>query len=632
VALLPLALIGAIIAWWGLKEGAYFGVVFLPGAMILLCLLAALLVFAPWPASLRGPARVGLISLLVLAAWTGVSTLWSPMPDVAVADAQRVLAYAVAFALGLWLCLLLGRRMVLSLAPLAGAGALVAVITLVTIWTGTNAEEYLEVDATLQFPLGYRNANAAFFVMAAWPLLVFASSRDLPWWLRGGLAAATTLCIELAILAQSRGTVFAVVAGAAMLVAAHPARLRVLGWLALSIAPAVLALPWLLDVFQAGGENTSASIPPLHEACRAVAATTFISLILGFVAARAGQRVQLSPGARRTVGRGLLACVALVLMAGVVGLARTEGGPVGFFERHSEELTAGTPDLSSKGSRFGLDLRSSRGDFWRVAWDDFTGNPVAGTGAGGFRPSYVLNRDLNTVDPEDPHSVQLLMASELGVGGFLLFAGFFIGGVVGALRSRRLGPSAAALAAGALAIAAYWLLHASVEWFWSYPAITLPAVFALGAAAAPALIRPPPRSSTPRRFILAGVAVIAALSMIPFLLSERLTNDALEGGQADLDGTYSELEDAADLNPTSVRPLATEAVIAESAGDRQRALAALDRAEKRQPDEWTLYYLEARVLAPIDPAGAQRALEEAKALNPIGLEVDELAAQLGITV
>jgi tetratricopeptide (TPR) repeat protein len=119
--------------------------------------------------------------------------------------------------------------------------------------------------------------------------------------------------------------------------------------------------------------------------------------------------------------------------------------------------------------------------------------------------------------------------------------------------------------------------------------------------------------------------------MIPFLLSERLTNDALES-TGDPENAYSELEDAADLNPASVRPLAAEAVIAESEGDRQRALAALDRAEKRIPDEWTLYYLEARVLAPIDPAGAQRALAEAKALNPIGVEVDELATQLGITL
>ena len=54
--------------------------------------------------------------------------------------------------------------------------------------------------------------------------------------------------------------------------------------------------------------------------------------------------------------------------------------------------------------------------------------------------------------------------------------------------------------------------------------------------------------------------------------------------------------------------------------------------EKRVPDEWTLYYLEARVLAPIDPAGASRALIRAKELNPHGTEVDELAQQLGLAL
>ena len=40
-------------------------------------------------------------------------------------------AYAVAFALGLWLCLLLGKRMLQVLVPLAAGASIVAVATLV---------------------------------------------------------------------------------------------------------------------------------------------------------------------------------------------------------------------------------------------------------------------------------------------------------------------------------------------------------------------------------------------------------------------------------------------------------------------------------------------------------------------
>jgi len=65
--------------------------------------------------------------------------------------------------------------------------------------------------------------------------------------------------------------------------------------------------------------------------------------------------------------------------------------------------------------------------------------------------------------PEDPHSVVMLMASELGVPGLLLFGTFLVASVLAILRSRRAGPEAAVLGATALAVAAYWLVHASVE-------------------------------------------------------------------------------------------------------------------------------------------------------------------------
>jgi O-Antigen ligase len=628
-ALLPLVLVGAIIAWWGWKAGAYFGVVFLPGFIILLALLAALLLFAPWPARLRGPDRVALFALLGLAGLTLFSALWSPTPDVAISDAQRVLSYAVAFVVGLWLCLLLGRRMLLALAPLAGAGAIVALATLVALWTGSDAAEFFEVDSTLRYPLGYRNAVAAFFLMALWPMLTLAASRDLDWRVRGFLLATSTLSIELAMLAQSRSSVFAVVAGAAVLVAAHPNRLRILGWLALAALPAAFALPWLLDVYQAEGGKTAESIPPLHAACRAMVVTSLLSLGVGFAAARAGRRFELAPVARRRIGSVLLAGLAVLALVGVFAISRSEGGPGGFFERHIDQLSAGTPDLTEEGSRFGFDLRSSRGDFWRVAVDDFADHPIAGTGAGGFRSSFLVERRSSSVQPEDPHSVELLMGSELGLPGLLLFGAFAIGATIAVLRARRLGPAAATLGAGALAVGAYWLMHASAEWFWAYPAITLPMAYAIGAATAPSVLRPAPSGRSRTRLALAGAAVIAAISMVPFFLSERYTDHALDTWQADIDKAYSELEDAADLNPASARPLVTEAVIAESAGDRQRALGALDRAEERTPDEWTLYYLEARILAPVDRAGAERALGEARRLNPLGTEIDEVAAQLG---
>ena len=69
--------------------------------------------------------------------------------------------------------------------------------------------------------------------------------------------------------------------------------------------------------------------------------------------------------------------------------------------------------------------------------------------------------------------------------------------------------------AGALAVGGYWLVHASVEWFWSYPAMTLPMAFAMGAAAAPAALRParePRRAPRVAAVVALGAVAVAILS------------------------------------------------------------------------------------------------------------------------
>lgn len=619
-ATLPLLLVAGVMAWWAWERGAYFGVDFHPGVLVLLGLLAALLAFAPFPGQLRGPTRLALAALLGLAAWTLLSVAWTPTRDIAIDDGFRVLSYALGFVLGLWLCLLLGRRMLLSLGAIAGAVGVVAVATLGALWLSDNSRELLELDGTIRYPLGYRNAVAAFFITGVWPMVVLAASRDIDPRIRALLVGTATLAIELTILSQSRGSVFAVGVGVLVLVALHPERLRVLGWLGLAALPATLALPWLLDVYSEGGTNGAESLAPLDTACAVAAVTAVFSGLLAALVARSEARINPSARTRRIIGVALGAIAAVIVVAGAFSVVST-GTSI------TDDLNAGTPDLQEEGSRFGLDLRTNRGDFWRVAIDDFTGNPVTGEGAGGFRFSYLQDRD-SDLQPEDPHSVVLLMAGELGLPGLALFVAFLAAAAVAALRARRLGPSAAALCAAVLAMSAYWLVHASVEWFWSYPALVLPVTFALGAAAAPAVLRPTATTKRPVRMGLLLATALAVAAMLPIFLSERYTNQALRSWENDLPGAYEKLNDAADLNPLADRPLTTEAVIAERSGDPQRALRALAEAQRREPDEWTLHLLEARLLAPIDPAGAARAIATARELNPEGSEVDDLEQQL----
>jgi O-antigen ligase len=78
----------------------------------------------------------------------------------------------------------------------------------------------------------------------------------------------------------------------------------------------------------------------------------------------------------------------------------------------------------------------------------------------------------------DAHSLELELAAELGIVGLLAF-GLMIGGVAGSARQalRRGQP----IAAGASAAALVWVLHASIDWDWQLPAVTLPVIALAGA-------------------------------------------------------------------------------------------------------------------------------------------------------
>ena len=129
---------------------------------------------------LSKPALLALAALTALAAWTALSALWSPAPDIALVDGERVLLYALLFGLGIWLCNLLGPRMELSLAPVVAGAAFAGVATIIAL-LGPDPRDLLESDGTLDFPLGYRNANVAFFAIAFFPAVGLAASPKVDW-------------------------------------------------------------------------------------------------------------------------------------------------------------------------------------------------------------------------------------------------------------------------------------------------------------------------------------------------------------------------------------------------------------------------------------------------------------------
>ena len=552
--------------WWAWRSGAYFGVIFYPGAIALALTLAVLLLFAPWPGSLRSSwgAAVALGGLLLLGAWTLLSGLWSPAPDEAISDGTRVLLYAAAFLVGMWLCRLLADRATLSLLPLAIAGGVAALGTAITLMTGDDITRYLSRDGSLEFPLGYHNANAAFFVIASWAALALAASPLADWRLRGPMLGCAVICAEVAFLSQSRGSLVGVGAAVFVWLLVSPYRVRALAWLLVAAGIAAAALPWLTDVYTTF--NTDEPLGAvLEDAGRAMIVTAGAAVLIGLAAARFVPAPRRPPELARSLLLPLAAGIAVLLVGLAAAFAVVGEDPADWADQRLDELgQSGSPELSAEQSRFGFDATSQRPDQWRVAWHDAREDPLLGQGAGSFEFTYARERDAD-LTARDAHSVEMELLGELGFPGLAMFAVVMVGAAAAALRSRRLGPVPATVAAGALAAGAYWLAHSSLDWFWTYPVVTAPVFALLGAAAAPALSAVRRGPAAGGRIVAAAAVLAVALATVPFYLSERYVNDAYRGWQTDLQGAYDDLDRAESLDPLSDEPSLAEGSIAREA-------------------------------------------------------------------
>jgi O-antigen ligase/polysaccharide polymerase Wzy-like membrane protein len=627
-ALLLLAMLTIVWSWWAAKDGAFFETVLLPGT-ILLCATAVVLAWtAPWRGGLRTsrPTTIALSSLAGLGVWAALSALWSPAPDVAVGDGQRILTYALAFGLGIWLCNLLGGRLHLALVPLAAAGAFAGIVAVFGLLTGDHVGRYLDDDGTLEFPLGYRNANAAFFAIALWPALGLASHRASAWPLRAAALATATLCLELAMLSQSRGSLAGGAAALCVYLFFSDDRARRLGWLALAVVPALLILPALIDLYRAANADAplGSALGELRGAGRAVTLTCAGSLAIGAAAALLGRRVPASPRRVEIANRAALAGLVAVVLAGSIAFVVAVGNPVDWIDKRVSQLGGGRePNLKGQSNRFtDLNAETQRPEIWRVALLDAREHPLLGEGGGGFLHSYLREREQDSpVSARDAHSVELENLSELGVPGLLLFAGAIGAAGLGAMRARRRGPQPAWLSIIALTAGAYWLVHASLDWFWPYPAITAPVLALLGSACAPALriVGDAPWGNG-RRWLTAG-AVVLAISAVPPYLSHRYVNDAYDEWPTNPSRAYEDLDRARTWNPLSADPVLAEGAIARANGDRTRAIDAFRQAAEERPEEWAAHYNLAELHARSSPRLARLELAVAKRQNPYDPEV-----------
>jgi tetratricopeptide (TPR) repeat protein len=428
----------------------------------------------------------------------------------------------------------------------------------------------------------------------------------------------------MAILAQSRGAVFAVPIVAVVYFALVPGRARsLLALTALGVAT-LASLDPLLDLYRSAEDPAA-----LHEALeRSARALGWTALGLGAIGVAWGaleRRLALSAAGSRRLDRAAAgAVVVAAAVALLVGIGKV-GNPAAWLGDRWDEFTAtGTPAFET--GRLSVDLGSNRYDFWRVALGQLADAPLHGVGADNFALDYVRERRSDE-EPLYPHSLVVRVLSQTGVVGALLLAGF-LGCALAAARGarRRLDPRDTAVAAVAVVTFGYWLAHGAVDWFWEFPGLSAPAFAWLGIAVAlgrpehPPLprVRPPAPWLRPVAVALAAAVGVAAAGSyaLPWLASRQVELAAHEW-RDDPGAAYSRLDSAAGLNRLDDRPYLIAGAIAGRLGDRGRMREAFTRALERNPRNWYSHV----ELALVDAQEGRRAralasLARARELNP----------------
>jgi hypothetical protein len=420
----------------------------------------------PFPASRAG--RVAVAGLAGLAVWSAVSVAWAPLEGPAVDSVQRLLLYTGALLAAVALLRHTGAARaaepVLALGTVAVIGYGLSGRLLPGLIDLISARSY-GAGGRLEQPITYWNGEGLLAAIGLVLCVRIAGDHTRAAWMRIAAAAACAPLGTGVYLSYSRGALAVTGLGLIVLLAAAPTwqqlRATGIGLGAGSLAAACsAAFPGVASLSGTLAEQERDGALMLAVLLAVMAGASLLAARCIRSEAGAAVRTGMLPHARRlpAMAAGAAALCVIGLVAG--GLAENA--------KRGETAATGLSRFAS--------VSSVRYEYWRVGVDAFWQDPVRGTGAGGFRVAWRLERRVPH-GVSEVHSLPLEMAAELGLPGLALF-GLFIGGMIAAagsaLRSR------APLAPAACAVCTAWLLHATIDWDWQLPAVTLPALVLAG--------------------------------------------------------------------------------------------------------------------------------------------------------
>ena len=619
----------ALFIVWATDQAGYPLTHWAPGGLIVLGLLgialgAVRLRIADIPAAVK----IAFGCLAAYTAWSFLSILWAGVPGDAWEGANRTLLYLLVFALfALW------PQRSASAALLLGAWTLAMICLAAFVALHVNAEggHLMRVfqGERLAYPTGYVNANAAQWLTAFWPALLLARSERLPWALRGVLAGGAVLLAEVALLSQSRGSLYATPVMLVLAFALLPGRVRTFAVLVPVAAGIGVAAPVVLrvgDRLQQGGNATAA----LHDATAVMFVAALVVGLVVAVGAAIESRGSFSVGTATRVHRGFAALAIATLLTVLAGGWVAAGNPITRVEHGWNSFKGGYGANSVTGNRLVSGLGSNRYDFYRVALNEVMAHPVVGIGADNFQQQYLVHGRSDET-PHYPHSIELRTLMQTGVIGALLALVGLGAALVAAARGLRGGdPLGRAVVAAALGGFAYWSVHGSIDWFWEFAGLGAPAFALLGIACALAPRAATGSSLTPEgvsgwraalRRLGIGVGALAAVAVALSLgapwLSQLQVQSAARVWTGAPQAAYARLNDAAQLNPLSDEAYLVAGSIALRLGDLARADHEFALALGRTSGD-AYATLERGAIASTEdkPRQALELLERAARLNP----------------
>jgi len=440
-------------------SGGYFTHPRLIAAIAVWVLVLALAIAGPAPVPDGTPGRLALAGLVALTAWSALSILWAPQGGIAVQVVERLVLYigVVLVAVGA----LRDERLQRAVEPALAVGATIVIgyglagrllPDLVHLAHSRNAGGRLEQ------PLTYWNAEGTLAAMGLVLCARIAGDRSRSRALRLIAAAAAPGLAVGVYLSYSRGALVVAMLGLLVLVAAAPSRAQlVAAGAALVIGAITAACSELLP-----GMSTLEADQRARDGVLMLAVLSAAAAGMALAVARTGAEPDPPPVWYSRLGPAAWAAAAAVAVGLIIG---------GIAERPSARALAAGASATRLTS-----VASNRYEYWRVALNALGGSPLKGTGAGGFRVVWLQQRRIREA-VRDTHSLEFEVAAELGIVGLLTVA---LMGAGTAVAARRALLRHRALAAGPLAALVVWSLHASIDWDWEMPAVTLPALVLAG--------------------------------------------------------------------------------------------------------------------------------------------------------